>query len=152
MTRREKITRTIAEWLQNISIANGYRTNTGQYVSVWGTQIIPHKETYDLNLRDTGSERITGSLSQIKYEILIAYSGKNVYKNLCDILADVEKALYDNEEQLNTVLNDTGIRILPSDTEIDITRENDSERGYAKFGFIVEHLYQEKWEPDNNNY
>lgn len=152
MTRREKITRTIIGFLQSIASSSGYLTNIGSYVSLWGTQIIPHNDTYEVNLRDEGQNYRIGSIRVINYKIELSYSGSNAYTNICNMISDVEKALFNNQDQLSSAINDVGIRIYPGEENIEITREKDKERAYAQFAFTVEHLYQEKWNPDFNNY
>lgn len=152
MTRREKITRTLLGYLQNISVANGYLTNAGSSVSLWGTQIIPHDEIYDINLKDLSNAHERGSNDVLSYEIELAYSGSNCYTNICNMLSDCEKALYNNQDNLNTVMSDSGIRIMMVEQSMEISREKDKERAAGKIVFQVEHLYSEKWEPDFNNY
>lgn len=152
MTRREKITRTLLGYLQNISVANGYLTNIGSSVSLWGTQIIPHDEIYDLNLKDMNNQHQRGTNDVLDYEIALSFSGNNSYTNICNMILDCEKALYVNQDNLNQVMNDSGIRIMMNEQSIDIVREKDKERGYATIKFQVEHLFSEKWQPDFNNY
>lgn len=152
MTRREKITRTLLGYLQNISVANGYRTNIGSSVSLWGTQIIPHNEIYDVNLKDLINSHERGSNDILSYEIELSYSGSNCYTNMCNMLSDCEKALFNNQENLKTVMSDIGIRIMIGEQSMEIVRETDKERAAGKITFQVEHSYSEKWNPDFNNY
>ncbi len=151
MTIREKITQTIYEYLQSISVSNGYTTNAGSAVSLWGTQIIPHNDVVDLNLKDKKREHKRGFADVLYYEIEISYNGMNAYKNICNLLYDVEKALYDNQDDLSLKLNDSA-RIYFESSEIELTREKDKERAYAVALINIEFNYSEKWKLGNNNY
>lgn len=151
MTLREKITQTIFGYLQSISQTNGYTTNAGSAVSLWGTQIIPHNDVVDVNLKDKKREHKRGFADVLSYEIEISYNGINAYRNICNLLFDVEKALYDNQDNLSQQINDTA-RIYFESSEIELTREKDKERAYAVVLVNVEFNYSEKWKLGNNNY
>lgn len=145
MTTREKITRAILSMLQTIKKVNGYRTDIGNSVSLWGTQVIEHSDVYDLNLKDEGENINRGYSRAIKYKIEIAYSGANNYAVICDMLYDVERCLFINKNNIDVVVGSVGVRLLVGDNEMEIIREKDKERAYSVLSFSVEYAYGEKW-------
>lgn len=152
MTLREKITKSIYGYLQNISTANGFLTNAGASAVLWGAQVLQNDSVYYINLKDKKFEHKNGYSDLITYEVEVSYSGTDVYSNICKVLDDIEKALYSNQVILQTAIGDS-VRIYPDVLgEIEITREKDKERGYAQFTFSVECNYSEKWKLKNNNY
>lgn len=152
MTRRAKITSSIISYLQGISIANGYLTNIGAYVSHWDTQIKPHSDTYDINVKDMTNEHSLGHIETLSLQIHISYNGASAYAVLNSTILDIHKCLDTNQQALGTAVSENGLRILAGTEIIDITREKDKEKGFALIEVNIQHRFTERWEPDLTNY
>lgn len=153
MTLREKITRLIQSYLQGISVSNGYLTNAGTNVKIWGTQIIPNEKAFYINIKDVKFEHRNNYGDTLTYEIEISYSSNNAYSMICNICDDIERALYNNQDNFNNEIKDTSIRLFAESLgELEIIREHDKERAYAKMIFTVECNHYDKWKLKNNNY
>jgi len=152
LTRREKITSSILGYLQTISVANGYLTNIGSYVSHWDTQIKPHADTYDINVKDEVNEHTLGHTESLKIKIIMSYNGANAYVTINKMILDVHKCLFNNQQALGTAVNENGLRIFADQEPIELTREKDKEKAFATAEFTVQHRFTTKWEPDLTNY
>lgn len=153
MTLREKITSLIKSYLQSISVSNGYLTNAGSNVKVWGTQVVPNEKTFYINIKDVKFEHRNNYGDVITYEIETTYSSSNAYSMICNICDDIERALFVNQDNLSNAINDTSVRIFADELgEIEVIREHDKERAYAKMIFTVQCNHFDKWKLKNNNY
>jgi hypothetical protein len=152
MTRRAKITSSVISYLSGISVANGYLTNIGGFVSHWDTQIKPHADTYDINVKDILNEHALGHVETLSLQIHVSYNGANPYTVLNSIILDIHKCLHTNQQALGTAVSENGLRILASTETIDLTREKDKEKGFALIEVNIQHRFTERWTPDLTNY
>lgn len=152
MTRREKITSSIISYLSGISVANGYLTNVGGYVSHWDTQVKPHADTYDINVKDEVNEHSLGHAESLTLKITMSYNGANPYATINKMILDVHKCLFNNQQALGTAVNENGLRILANQEPIELSREKDKPKAYAMVEVTVQHRFTEKWIPDLTNY
>ena len=152
MTRREKITSSVITYLSGISVANGYLTNIGQYISHWDTQIKPHNDTYDVNVKDETNDHAMGHTESLTLKINMSYNGANAYTTINKMILDVHKCLYNNQMALGTAVSENGLRILANQEPIELTREKDKEKAFANVQVTIEHRFGNKWIPDLTNY
>jgi len=152
MTRREKILSSVIDYLQDITIVNGYLTNIGNYVSHWDTQIKPHNDTYDVNVKDEANTHVLGHTESLTVKINMSYTGANAYTTINKMILDVHKCLFNNQQALGTAVNENGLRILVNQEPLELTRDKDKEKAFATAEFTIQHRFGNRWEPDLTNY
>lgn len=138
--------------LDDISVANGYLTNIGQYITHWDTQVTPHDDTYDINVKDTVNEHVNGHTETLNITIdLSCKAGVNNYTTINKMILDILKCTYNNTAAISNGIGQQ-VRILPSQEQINIVLDKESKKGYAEMQIIIEHRFTERWEPDTTNY
>lgn len=149
MTRREKICSLLISYLQGISVANGYLTNIGSYISHWDVQITPHGDTYDVNVKDTVNDHSLGHRETLNIKISLSCKTSTNYATINKMILDVHKCVYNNQAAMGTALSENGLRILAEQEIIDLPIiDKDTKKAYADIGFNIEHRFTEKWIPD----
>ena len=151
MTRRQKITDKLLDYLQAITTANGYLTNTGAKVYHWRTQITPKENELIAILQDTVNNHERGHTETLLISVLLSCKTATNYTTITNMIQDVHKAFADNEDNLGAVLSNS-VRFIPISEEIDIKLENNSEYAEALVELLLEHRFTEKWELDETEY
>ncbi len=152
MTRREKIMSNFLGVLDDISVANGYLTNIGQYISHWDTQVTKHNDTYDINVKDTVNEHSLGHTETLNIQIdLSCKMGASNYTTINKMILDILKCTYNNTAAISNGIGQQ-VRILPSQEQIDIVLDKETKKGYAQMQILIEHKFDEKWTPDLTAY
>ena len=151
MTRRQKITDELLDYLQAISTANGYLTNTGAKVYHWRTQLTPKENELIAVLQDPANNHERGHTETLLISVLLSCRTATNYTTITNMIQDVHKAFIDNEGALGTALSDS-VRFIPISEEIDLRLENNAEYGEAEVQLLLEHRFTEKWELDETEY
>lgn len=152
MTRREKILERLENYLSDISTSNGYLTNIGQYVKSNDTQTKPNETVYDVDIKDIVNEHTLGHVETLNVKINLSYTGANAYIMINKMILDVHKCLLNNQQALGTAVNENGLRILPNQEPIELSREKDKEKAFATCDVQIQHRFSERWNPDLTNY
>ena len=149
MTRREKICSLLISYLQGISVANGYLTNIGGYVSHWDVQIMKHADIYEVNVKDQINEHALGHIETLNVKISLSCKTSTNYATINKMILDVHKCLYNNQAAMGTALSENGLRILAEQEIIDLPIiDKDTKKAYAEVGFNIQHRFSERWTPD----
>jgi len=153
MTRREKICSLLISYLQGISVANGYLTNIGGFISHWDVQITKHADTYDVNVKDSVNTHTLGHKESLNIKISLSCKTATNYATINKMILDVSKCVYNNQDAMGTALSENGLRILAAQETIDLPIiDKDTKKAYAEVEFNIEHRFGNKWIPDLTNY
>lgn len=138
--------------LDDISVANGYLTNIGQYISHWDTQVTPHDDTYDINVKDTVNEHSLGHTETLNIQVdLSCKAGADNYTTINKMVLDILKCTYNNTAAISNGIGQQ-VRILPSQEQVNIVLDKESKKGYAQMQINIEHRFTTRWEPDLTEY
>jgi len=155
MTRRQKICSLLTGYLQNISVANGYLTNSGVSVFHWATQIIPRDDTDGLwlNLKDGENIHETGGhIETLNITVELGCKSAISYAIIASMIQDVQKCFEDNLAALGAALSTSGMRWFAVNEMVEVIKEKEFEIGRGTIEMQLQHKFGEKWELDETVY
>ena len=142
----------VIDYLQDISVANGYLTNIGSYVSHWNTQVTPHDDTYDVNVKDITNQHELGHAEVLNVKISLMCKTSSNYAAINKMLLDIHKCLHTNQQNIGNAIGFSGLRILPVAEPVDVILDKENNKGFAEPEFNITHRITERWTPDTTNY